>query len=270
MAAGSAGDGSGGIGGTPGAAGSSAGAGLGGIGGVTGVAGVGTGGVPAGGFAGMGGASGFGGFNTGGVAGTAAGGRGGMGGAPVRLPFMENFEDGNVDGWNLQSLNGYNFAVAAGSGANNTARSFQLTKVQNTGFCCDGYNRQFPAGLLPKTVSLWLRADAAGTDGGYFRMSGTTDATQWLAYVYFYQTGLFMQAEQTLSLVYTHARWYHVEFRNIDWTAHRFEYWVDGVQLGAVNMKNPGTALKRIDLYGRSASDTTPATAYFDEIELKP
>jgi hypothetical protein len=277
MAAGSAGDGSGGFGtaGTAGSAGSGS-AGVGGTGGITGVsggAGVGAGGVPVGGSPGMGGFSGFAGFNTGGRAGAAAGGLGGlggMGGAPVTLPFMENFEDGNLNGWNLQSLNAYNFAVVPGTGANNTARSLQLTKVQNTGFCCDGYNRQFPAGLLPKTVSIWLRADVAGTDAGYFRMSGSTDATQWLAYVYFYQTGLFMQAEQSLSIVYTNARWYHVEFRNIDWSAHRFEYWIDGVQLGTVNMKNPGTALKRIDLYGRSASDTTPATAYFDELELKP
>lgn len=269
-AAGSAGDGAGGLVATGGAGASNAGASNAGTGGV------GAAGAPLGGFGGFGGLVGFGGLGgfsgsgAGGVAGSAAGGLGGVGGVPVTLPFKENFEDGNVDGWNLQFLNAYSFSILAGTGANNTARSFQLTKTQNTGFCCDGYYRQFPAGLMPKTISIWLRADVAGTDAGYFRFSGTTDANQWLAYVYFYQTGLFMQAEQSLSIVYTTGRWYHVEFRNIDWNAHRFEYWVDDMQLATVNMRNPGTAVKRIDIYGRAASDTTPATAYFDEIELRP
>lgn len=241
---GSGSSGSGGAGGTVAGAGGASGASMGGGGGRAGSAGMGGGG-------------------------TASAGSGAAGAPPVTLPFVESFEDGNVDDWKLYTVNVYQYSILPGTGARNTARSLLLTKTQSTDYCCDGFNRQFPAGLKPRSVSFWLRADVVGADAGYFRINASTDATSWIAYAYFYKNNLYVTAAQSVSIAYTAGRWYHVEYRKMDWDAHTFEVWLDGQQLGMLDMNAAAASIKRIDLYARAIA-TTPSGAYIDEIELRP
>ena len=256
-----------------------------GAGGVS-TAGVGAGGVPTAG-AGTGGiataGSGQGGMSGGPSAGSSNGGAGqagssagsggsaglggsaGTGGTPAStLPFKEDFEDGNLSDWTAV-LSVYATSFSAGTGANNTSRSLRLTKTEDTGFCCDGFQRTFSAGITPTRLSFWIRSDATGTDAGYLRISGSTDANQWLAYVSFYESGIYLISGQSFTVTYTPGRFYQIEFRNIDWTAHNFDYWVDGAQVALdVPMREAVASMKRLDLYGRTANES----AYIDEIEM--
>ncbi|HEY3500489.1 MAG TPA: hypothetical protein VGK73_37610 [Polyangiaceae bacterium] len=265
----------GGTGGT-GAGGSDGGSGgsLAGTGGIAtaGTGNIDAGGVPNGGAGGATAGAGAGGAGTGGAAAGAAG-LGGMGGMPVMLPLIENFEDGDMTGWNLYYVNAYAASLMPGTGANNSLRSLLLTKSEVTGFCCEGYYRQFPDGLTPKSVSVWLRSDAHGVAAGYVRLSPTTDSSNWIVSINFNNQALYVNGAQSIAYLYTPGQWYHVELREIDWTAHTFQAWIDGQSFGTLPMTVPdATSIKRIDLYNRDTAEgvTAPIAAYFDEIELRP
>lgn len=64
---------------------------------------------------------------------------------------------------------------------------------------------------------------------------------------------------------YEARRWYHIEYRNFDWTAKTFDYYIDGSLVKAgVSLRNPSrvASFGRIDLYSFSIG----ATASWDDI----
>lgn len=251
----SSGSGDGGTGATGSGAGASGGTG--GTGASGGSGGVGTGGNGGTGAGGSGGA-----ISTGGVAGT--------GGMPAAL-FIEDFEDANMNGWTLAFPDVYDYSLEPGTGANGTNIALLLTKKEDTAYCCEGFYQAFAPGLAPSTVSYWVRAEQSGPEVGYVRLNSTADASDWITYSDFYNSYLYLNGETSSpGVAFTPGKWYHIELRNIDWDAHTFDYFLDGVQIGStMGMHTQAASIARIDLFSSRSTTTEVPVVYFDEIEFR-
>src|SRR5205823_8782918 len=59
----------------------------------------------------------------------------------------------------------------------------------------------------------------------------SADASNSIAYTVFYNSHIYLTAASTATATavpFVAGEWYHVELRNIDWTNHRFDYYIDG------------------------------------------
>jgi hypothetical protein len=65
--------------------------------------------------------------------------------------------------------------------------------------------------------------------------------------------------------------WYHIELRNIDWTARTFDLYVNSTSVATgAKFAGTSTSITRIELYNTYYSSTTSYPAYWDEFELLP
>jgi hypothetical protein len=218
------------------------------------------------------GASGAGGIAGEGGAGGTMGASGAAGAGGGRLLFQENFEDGDTAGWSLAAPNAYTFSVDPGTGANGTSRSLRLTRTVSTLVCCDGFIKEFSPPLRPKRIGWWARSSHTQHAIGNFSLSAPGGENGGIASFYF--SGSFMYlivAGSAPAVPFILDQWYRIELRNIDWQAHTFSYFVDGMQIAdALDMRSPeATAVSRIDLYSVGPSGGVAPVVYYDEIELE-
>jgi hypothetical protein len=203
--------------------------------------------------------------------GTDCGVRSCVAGLCVNVLFKEDFEDGDTMGWSPPPADRYLFSITSG-GANGTGRGLLLTKLKDTGFCCDGPTRSFFPALEPRIVSWWIRAGQTERTVGYFGLAATSNTADTVAYFNFYGSNMYLTGSPTTpapAVPYVANRWYHIELRDIDWQNHTFEYFVDGVRVASMKMANPVRGIARIDLFnGAAAPDPAPTVSY-DEIEFR-
>src|SRR5262245_53470233 len=102
---------------------------------------------------------------------------------------------------------------------------------------------------------------------GYFVLSSGSTSS-YIVWVYFQQTtGLLRnsQASTAVETPYTINTWYHMEMRNINWTTHTYDWYVNGSLLGAgVAFYTAMNDITRLDLFNGTSS-----TAYWDEITFQ-
>jgi hypothetical protein len=202
--------------------------------------------------------------------GTDCGARSCMAGTCVNTLFKEDFEDGDTVGWNAPPADRYVFSVSV-AGAIGTGRGLLLTKLEDTGFCCDGPTRNFFPPLTPRIVSWWIRAGQTGRTAGYFALAGSNNPSDSVAYFNFYESNMFMTGSSTTpapAVPYIADRWYHIELRDFDWQKHTFEYFVDGVHVASMKMGTPASGIARIDLFNGSAAPAPAPSVSYDEIEF--
>jgi hypothetical protein len=70
----------------------------------------------------------------------------------------------------------------------------------------------------------------------------------------------------SVAIPYAANAWYHIELRNLDWTAKRFDYYVNGalIRAAAPFRASSATAVRRLDLF-----NMTSATVYWDQITFE-
>jgi hypothetical protein len=224
------------------------------------------GGSPDGGSAGQ--ASG--GVANGGTSGTSgsAGQGGGAGSAGYTgALFVEDFEDGNYDGWALgPSMSTY--AVSTAAAANGSTRSMQITG--GTGYF-NGPNYML-GGLKPSKLSWWVYiADSIGNSGGegYFVLSSDTAATQALIYCFIDQYAINFSGAFFVSTSAIANHWYHFEV-DIDWQAEMYSVQMDGAAIGSgmLGGNTPFNGIQRVDIFNANAYDDD--IVYWDEIVMMP
>ena len=185
--------------------------------------------------------------------------------------FIEDFEDGDVAGWTLAFPTIYSFSLEPGTGAAGSQRSLLLVKSEDTVYCCEGFYRAFDSGLAPHYVGFWMRAEQTGPDLGYVRLNSTTNASTAIVTAYFTGSSLALSGPGGMTVVpFAAGQWYQIELRDIDWQAHTFTYWVNGLQVGpAQSFASDADAIRRIDLYSSRSSTVEPPMVRFDEIVFR-
>ena len=116
------------------------------------------------------------------------------------------------------------------------------------------------------SVSWWVRVPSLSYNAGYTALRATASTATYIMQHYFSSGGLITLSSGSAAVTQAYAinTWYHFELRNINWTNHTFDYYVDGALRGVALSFFDATAasITRIDLYDSSAS----STAYWDEI----
>ena len=180
--------------------------------------------------------------------------------------FAENFEDGDFNGWTAGSGN-YVREVLTGTAADGTTRNLSLRKYGSGGAGPpDGTYRTFNA-LQPTTVSFWIYPGI--TQRTEFHSAASLSSGTGLVSFLAGSGNVRIEAGVSIETPITQNAWHHIEFRNIDWNARTFDYFLDGVaQSTGVTFVGSGTAIWRMDMYGY-IGDHTPEgllTGYWDEI----
>ncbi|HEX6851651.1 MAG TPA: choice-of-anchor D domain-containing protein [Candidatus Polarisedimenticolaceae bacterium] len=177
------------------------------------------------------------------------------------FPFEDDFEDGDAIGWFFTGRT--QLQVTAATAGAGSLRSLRL--YGGNGGHDSGVYQTF-AGVRPRYVSFWVRPGAAGTATSYVVFEGEFgDLPLWF---YASDNGRFIANDPTYggdaSVVYTPGTWYHVEFRNIDFTARTFDYWVNGASIKSgipLQLGSAGSTIRRMDVY----NFTQGGEAHWDE-----
>ena len=182
------------------------------------------------------------------------------------LPFLDSFESGSLTGWTSGSGAGTREIVSDTAAAG--TKSFHYDYQGETDHF-HGINRDFAAGAKPKNISFWVRSSSTTTNNGYFVL---TDSTYGASVIWFFArgSGKFyvnsdVDGDETFS--YEANVWYKVEFRDLDWTAKNFDYYVNGA-LVKVNIPFRNAAwvdeVSQLWLYNFS----TDSEAWWDDIRI--
>ena len=142
----------------------------------------------------------------------------------------------------------------------------------------NGMERRFAEGTQPRYVSYWVRpGSSTGTSGcfglehgaynSYFKtwswemlVSIRADAGGRLAV-----NDLLPGGAGDNSVPFTPKTWHHIELRNINWTARRFDYWVNGTLIKAgIPLLGTATAVTRVHLY----NETIEGESWWDELRV--
>lgn len=183
---------------------------------------------------------------------------------PASLPFYDSFESGNFSEWDIDGQSGVqevtNTTAAQGS------YSFHSQSTQVAHF--QGIHRDFAAGSQPASIGFYVRPGSNTVSHAYCVFTGDT-SRQDAIWFFARRTGRFYVNADIggdESYVYSPMQWYFIEFRNIDWTAKNFDYYVNDVLVKAdIPMRNAQTvnAIQRLYLYNYEIGD-----AWWDAISV--
>jgi hypothetical protein len=187
-------------------------------------------------------------------------------GACVDKLLDETFEDGTYSHWKT-GTGTYTISATNTPGANGTMYALSLTRTA-AGPDPDGISYTFPTPVQPSSISYWVKTTNNTLGTCITRMmNGTTDI--FFTYLQYNDLNVpFVGAGTSAPTVFvTTDTWYHIEFRNIDWTARTVDVYFNDTALvtgHAFAANVPG--IGHIELYNGTGS----ATGYWDEIELLP
>jgi hypothetical protein len=137
----------------------------------------------------------------------------------VSLPYFDNFEDGNFDNWNLSGT-GLSVVVIDSTAANGTGHSLYTENVGSSEF---DLTLTLEEGAQPNYVGFYAKSGSTSLHDAYFTLKGSSD---WLIYFYFYGTGnMYLNGLYPYS--YNTWEWYHIEFKDIDYVGHTFDFYVN-------------------------------------------
>lgn len=180
--------------------------------------------------------------------------------------FFDDFEDGNFNGWTT-GTGTYTRTVATNTGGDNTSSSLMMTGGSSGHY--NGLIHTLPS-VQPTYISLWVRSNSTSTADGYFVIGDSATETNQGIIFYHFAAGATQYVYDGTSrrgeTPYVANQWYHLEFRNINWTSKTYEFWIDGVRRDAsVTFRTTSsTSMDVIHLY-----NFTSGTAWWDEILLR-
>jgi hypothetical protein len=95
--------------------------------------------------------------------------------------------------------------------------------------------------------------------------------SDYLVYIYFSSMNTInlnqgYEISDIIRVPYELDRWYHIELRNIDWSARTFDYYVDGVLVRqSAVLSGTGSSISQLDLFCYQGE-----TVYFDQFLIVP
>lgn len=171
-------------------------------------------------------------------------------GQPGTVPVVfDNFEDGDWLGWTDSGAGGTLTVAGDGGGAGST---FSFEETLSPGGHQSGIYRLLPA-VNPGFISFWVKPHTDTDNACYFTVRD--GANREVIFFFAQGNGQFYCNANVgghNSFPYSADTWYHVEFRDIDFTAKTFDYVVDDALVQAdISFRNAAdvTEFSRFDLY---------------------
>ncbi len=179
------------------------------------------------------------------------------------LVFYDGFEEGNYNNWNTSFGSNYTRSVTSSTAAGGTTYSFKQTGGNRNHN--DGIYKTFN-NIRPGNISFYVRSSSNSSADGFFIVRD--QANRFIMYFYAHYNGYFVlyTGSNQYNYVYQADRWYHIEFKNINWQTQRFEYYIDrNLISNNVPFRDSyyNMTLNRIDLYNWDYS-----TSWYDEIRI--
>lgn len=182
----------------------------------------------------------------------------------VQPDFVEDFEDGNVDGWYWNpAVSGAIEAVAtpvSPSGGN------FVGKVAFGSSCYNAYYAFDPA--TPDYISWYFRADGdTGHPSGLALALLDSTTNGWMVVVSYHQGALRYHIDgwdYAEIMPASTGTWYLIELRNLDWDSDTFDIWVDGVEkVAGVPFRD---AIDSLTAFYNYACPSASGPSYVDDI----
>jgi len=181
--------------------------------------------------------------------------------------LREDFEDGNYDGWVEGSSSSiYTRTVTSMPGPMGTPSNVLCLTKMGPSVTPDGLSYTFAGPVQPRSISYWVEVTLPQSTMGDTRFVNGTDVL-FQSYFGYYIELLYSSPYMVAASSNT---WYHVELRNIDWTARTFDLYLnDAVVVAAAKLAGTSTSITSIQLY--NAYYLMPYyTACWDDIVLLP
>ena len=213
--------------------------------------------------AGAGGAGATGGsIGDGGTAGV--GGDAGTGGTEAdNFLFVEDFEDGNTDGWYLSCAS---MEAASDAAADGTSLGAHVLETRGQG-CKEGWASHELPDLAPSRIEWWMRSNSRGEIFGSLQLS--------IAAVFIQDGAIFVSdgADETRSFELDGSQWHRYELRDIDWASQTFSFVADGNVLAAgLDFPDEINSLDSVHIaaVARYPETTGPVSVHLDELVFFP
>lgn len=170
----------------------------------------------------------------------------------VSLPHQEGFEDGLWGRWWESWGEGTRQVITGGAPAGNRSFQFDFTGP-NDHFT--GIHQIFQGGTQPGHIGFWIQPGPTNEATAYMVLldlylvlDNNGFRTEIADFIWFFANanGRFYLNDDVggnQAVQYQEGQWYRIEFRDIDWQAKRFDYWVNGQRIQAgVPFRNPSLA----------------------------
>lgn len=186
------------------------------------------------------------------------------GAATLTGDFYDNFEDGDLEGWNINGAAGVREITSSTSAIGTKSFHYQNSTLGHS----HGISRDFLSEYQPEYAGFYVRTSTNFKAGGYFRID-TDESLMNIIWFFADPTGKFYVNDDVSgdnTFVYNALQWYHVEFRNIDWTNKNFDYYVDNQLIKAdIPFRNAAIANRaaRLFLYNFDSTE-----AWWDAITV--
>lgn len=174
--------------------------------------------------------------------------------------IYDDFEDGTYNDWSMGS-GGYTAQVVTADPGNG---SYSLSL---TGGNYDNYDGLYQT-FTPDTVSyisVYMKPTSTYDYHGFFSVGDNNIYSNYgIIYMYFEGTTLGLYTySQNISLPCNLNQWYHIEFKNINFSTKTFDFYVDGVliQSNFPFCSQTSVNVSQVHLYGYDY-----ATAYYDDV----
>lgn len=180
----------------------------------------------------------------------------GQGSSGANILF-DNFEDGNYNGWTVGS--GHTAAITTLDPANGS-KCLSLSGYGSW----NGLSQTF-ANATPSEISLHVKQTVTSPYNFIIIGDNNVQTNYGIIYAYFAGSYLYIyNGSSTVSTPFATNQWYHLEFKNINFSTKRFDVYING----SLFMANLGfrssvpTYISKIHLFNSSSS----VTAYYDDI----
>ncbi|ETR68370.1 MAG: hypothetical protein OMM_10599, partial [Candidatus Magnetoglobus multicellularis str. Araruama] len=178
---------------------------------------------------------------------------------PAAADFYENFESGSLSNWVIDGTTG-TIEISTATSAEGS-RSFHRYGGSNATHS-DGIHASI-SDFQPSYVSFYVRPGATDQADCYFHLKDS--GCGWVNYFYAKDDSKFVVYPDDSSFVYSANVWYHIEFKNYDWSAKTFDYYVDGTLIRAgCSFRDQCSSVDYIELYNYHSS----VHSYWDDIQI--
>lgn len=145
------------------------------------------------------------------------------------LPFEDGFEDGLWGRW-WQSWGNGTREVLSGLAPNGN-KSFHF-HFDGPADHFTGIHQIFPFGTQPGYISFWTQPGPENEATSYMVLLDSYFGFQFVDFIWFFANanGRFYINDDVggnQAVQYSEGQWYHIEFRDINWQAKHFDYWVN-------------------------------------------
>ncbi len=169
--------------------------------------------------------------------------------------YYEGFENGNLDDL---VLDGDQFQVSTDTqaGAGNYSGMYVGGSAHYS-----GVHKSWSSGITPQYVSYRIKTDTDTLARGYFVLHDEDNATDYDGVIFLYMIGGVFRnykanGESNIEIPFSPNTWYHIEFKNIDYAAGTYDWYIDGAFIAAADFRDPtATSIKRMSLYNLQEGD---------------